>query len=262
MLANYHTHTSRCHHAIGSDEEYIQKAIAEGLKILGFSDHAPYLYPNGYVSYYKMTPDEAPEYFSSLSALREKYKDYIKIHIGYEAEYYPEIWNETVEFWKTANSPEYIILGQHFSTQEYAPAEKRHHSTAGTDDCAKLIDYTNLVIDAVNTGKFTYVAHPDLFNFFGDEDLYREQVRRLVLATKAKNVPLEINILGLRTKRNYPTPLFWDEASKLNPGVVIGCDAHDPKDVANKDDVLNALRFADKYKLNVIEEIELVNPFN
>ena len=147
MLANYHTHTSRCHHAIGSDEEYIQKAIAEGLKILGFSDHAPYLYPNGYVSYYKMTPNEAPEYFSSLSALREKYKDYIKIHIGYEAEYYPEIWNETVEFWKTANSPEYIILGQHFSTQEYAPAEKRHHSTAGTDDCAKLIELLASIYD-------------------------------------------------------------------------------------------------------------------
>ena len=39
MLANYHTHTSRCRHATGTDEEYIQKAIAEGVKILGFSDN-------------------------------------------------------------------------------------------------------------------------------------------------------------------------------------------------------------------------------
>lgn len=262
MLANYHTHTSRCHHSIGSDEEYIQKAIAEGLKILGFSDHAPYLYPNGYVSYYKMTPDEAPEYFSSLSALREKYKDYIKIHIGYEAEYYPAIWEETLKFWQNANSPEYMILGQHYSSEEFVPESIHNHSTDGTDNNEKLLNYTNLVIDGINTGKFSYVAHPDVFNFFGDADFYRDNVKKLVLAANAKNLPLEINILGLRTKRNYPSPLFWETASALNPKVIIGCDAHDPKDVANKDDVLNALRFADKYKLNVIEEIELVNPFN
>lgn len=261
MLANYHTHTARCHHATGSDEEYIQKAIAEGLKILGFSDHAPYIYPDGYTSYYKMQPSEAGEYLYSLSALREKYKDYIKIYIGYEAEYYPEIWDETVEFWKSDSSPEYLILGQHFSTEEYAPAGKRHHSTLGTDECSKLLDYTNLVIDAINTGKFTYVAHPDVFNFFGDEDFYREQIKRLVLAANAKNVPLEVNVLGLETKRAYPSPLFWDEASKFNPRVVIGCDAHAPKDVADKNAVLNALRFADKYKLNVLEEVEIVNPF-
>ena len=41
MLANYHTHTARCHHASGSEREYIEAAIAGGMKILGFSDHAP-----------------------------------------------------------------------------------------------------------------------------------------------------------------------------------------------------------------------------
>ncbi len=38
---NYHTHTSRCGHAGGSDEEYVQAAIKAGYQILGFSDHAP-----------------------------------------------------------------------------------------------------------------------------------------------------------------------------------------------------------------------------
>ena len=31
MTANYHTHTIRCNHAIGSDREYIKKAIECGL---------------------------------------------------------------------------------------------------------------------------------------------------------------------------------------------------------------------------------------
>ena len=32
IKANYHTHTARCGHAIGTDEEYVQAAIQAGLK--------------------------------------------------------------------------------------------------------------------------------------------------------------------------------------------------------------------------------------
>ena len=42
MKHNYHTHTTRCHHAEGSDEDYIIEAIKAGYKTLGFSDHAPW----------------------------------------------------------------------------------------------------------------------------------------------------------------------------------------------------------------------------
>ena len=39
---NYHSHTKRCEHAIGEDEEYVKAAIANGFQVMGFSDHAPY----------------------------------------------------------------------------------------------------------------------------------------------------------------------------------------------------------------------------
>ena len=42
MFANYHTHTARCRHAAGADREYVRSAIDSGVKILGFSDHAPF----------------------------------------------------------------------------------------------------------------------------------------------------------------------------------------------------------------------------
>lgn len=41
MIANYHTHTWRCNHAVGTEREYVERAIEGGLKILGFSDHTP-----------------------------------------------------------------------------------------------------------------------------------------------------------------------------------------------------------------------------
>ena len=33
---NFHTHTSRCHHAFGNDEEFVRAAIQNGFEVLGF----------------------------------------------------------------------------------------------------------------------------------------------------------------------------------------------------------------------------------
>lgn len=261
MIANYHTHTFRCHHAKGEDEEIVKNAIAAGLKTLGFADHAPYIYPDGYVSYYKMTPEESYDYFASLRGLAEKYRDQITIHIGYEAEYYPSLWEDTLEFWKTTNTPEYLLLGQHFIREEY-PTENQVQSFVGSIGEAELQTYVKTVVEGIETGKFTYLAHPDVINYTGgDLDFYREQMTKIVVAAKKINLPLELNLLGIRGKRNYPTPAFWEMAAKYNPDVILGSDAHSPFRVADKDEIVEALRMADKYGLHVIEEIEFVNPF-
>ena len=39
---NYHTHCARCRHAIGTEENYVKKALDYGLDVLGFSDHLPF----------------------------------------------------------------------------------------------------------------------------------------------------------------------------------------------------------------------------
>ena len=63
MFANYHTHTARCHHATGEDKAYVEAAIQNGFQVLGFSDHCPWIFSDGYVSPIRMTPDElAPAY--------------------------------------------------------------------------------------------------------------------------------------------------------------------------------------------------------
>ena len=257
MIANYHTHTYRCHHASGSDEEYIKKAITEGVKILGFSDHAPYLYRNGYVSYYKMLPSEAKDYYTSLSALREKYRDKIEIYIGYEAEYYGEIWEETFEFWRRENTPDYLILGQH---------------VIGNEDGDTLIasgirnthveEYVSQTVAGINTGVFTYLAHPDLISYVGPDEVYEEEMTKLILAANKAGMPLEINMLGLSEGRRYPRDFFWEIAKRYEPRVILGCDAHSPERVADKAEILAALRYADKFHLNVIDTVEIVNPFS
>ena len=58
MLKNYHTHTFRCHHAQGTDEEMVLAAIKSGIKVFGFSDHGPLPYKD-FVSGMRMTIEES-----------------------------------------------------------------------------------------------------------------------------------------------------------------------------------------------------------
>ena len=86
MIANYHTHTPRCNHAQGSEQEYVDAALSAGLKILGFSDHTPYFFPGDYYSTFRMRPEELSGYVSTVSGLRDRYAGKLEIHVGVEAE--------------------------------------------------------------------------------------------------------------------------------------------------------------------------------
>ena len=66
MLENFHTHTARCRHASGTEEEYILQAISGGLQALGFSDHSPFRFPGTYYSTKRMYPEELSEYVSTI----------------------------------------------------------------------------------------------------------------------------------------------------------------------------------------------------
>ena len=54
MNYNYHAHTWRCSHASGTEEAYVQRAIACGITHMGFSDHIPHRFPDGYESYFRI----------------------------------------------------------------------------------------------------------------------------------------------------------------------------------------------------------------
>jgi len=96
MIANLHTHTPRCRHASGTEEEYVRCALDAGLQTLGFSDHTPYPFPNGYYSTFRMFPDELPGYVAAVEDVRRRYAGQIQIHLGVEAEYYPKYFKDMV----------------------------------------------------------------------------------------------------------------------------------------------------------------------
>ncbi len=252
MTANYHTHTWRCHHARGTEREYVENAIRAGLKTLGFSDHSPQLFPNGYVSDFRMLPEELDGYVSTILALREEYRDQISIPLGLELEYYPNYLPQLLPVLR--DQPiDYLLLGQHFVEDEITG----WYVGIRSGDRHRLVRYCDQVIDAMQLGIFTYLAHPDVIRFEGDDKFYTQQVRRLCREARSCGIPLEINLLGVMEQRHYPTPLFWQAAGEEGCPVVMGRDAHQAEALLDFASEEKALKLVKKYGLNLLEDVPL-----
>ena len=252
MISNYHTHTVRCNHAYGEEKEYVEHAIRRGLSILGFSDHTPQYFPGNYYSTMRMRPYELPEYCMAVRNLQATYRDQIRIHLGLEAEFYPAIWGNLLSRLQD-NGVEYLILGQHWLGNE----QFEHGSAGPTADEELLRRYCHQVMDALETGKFTYIAHPDLLNFTGDRKIYCQHMRELVRAAKQSNTPLEINLLGMAYNRHYPNEHFWEIAAEEGCQAILGLDAHAPDHIMNLETEQRALEMVQRLGLELLEAVQL-----
>lgn len=257
----YHTHTYRCGHANGKEEDYILSAIEKGYKVVGFTDHVflPDVIQEGMRGNY----DELNDYINTVNYLKNKYKDKIEIHLGFECEY-GEKYKEYYTYLKKQKGIEYLILGQHLFFENN---DLVWLSCSGAPE--EMLDkYTHTLISAMETGLFTYIAHPDLFiRFFEKITPYvEEHIRMICEAAKKHNVPLEINLGSLRdggrrqkpNHLNYPDEGFFKIVSEYDIPVIIGIDAHDPRDFdPNISDIKYAEEIANKYGLKLLHRMDI-----
>ncbi len=254
MITNLHTHTYRCSHATGTEEEYILRAIENGIQVMGFSEHAPFIFPDGYQSSYRLPMEKAQDYFDTLNNLREKYKDKIEIYIGFEMEYYPLYFSDMYNTVRELGA-EYLILGQHYTGNE-------HPNGVGTSITEKpmhqLIEYVDCVVEGIRTGVFTYVCHPDMIRAVSDMDVYRAEMTRLCLAAKEQDIPLEINFYGIRDNRFYPFREFWKIAGEVGCKAIYGFDAHNTLAAFDGESIAVADEIVSDYGLVLVERPKIV----
>ncbi len=250
MKANYHTHTVRCMHASGTEREYIETAIKNGFKILGFSDHVPQPYPDDFKSTIRMTMDELPGYIDTLEKLRDEYRDRIDILIGFEVEYFPRYFDELLRILRRY-PVDYIIQGQHNVPDEV----DGFYVGRKTDDEDILKDFTDYTIAGMKTGLFTYLAHPDLINYTGDDDTFRKHTSRIVEASIDLDIQLEINMYGFLDNRNYPCDRFFKMASEMGAKFIMGCDAHKPEVVRQPETVPGLMDFLHRNNITIGDNI-------
>ena len=224
---NFHTHTARCGHAAGSDEQYVENAIRGGVKILGFSDHAPYHREDPGE---RMNLSELNGYVQSITALKQKYADQIEIHLGLEVECYKDQWDLLAQYRKDF---EYLILGQHeLCFQGESSYDIR--TPAGLNTYADLIGY------ACEHGLCDIIAHPDvcMWSYPVIDDTVQAIAERIAALSLHYDIPVELNAgSGVRVGKRmyqdglrypYPVRIFFETFAKKHCKVLIGLDVHDP----------------------------------
>lgn len=249
MFANYHTHTPFCRHAQGDEREYVENAIKAGIKILGFSDHVPQIFADGL----RMHLNQSRDYVSKIRRLGAEYRQDITLYCGFEVEYYPSFFPVIHELGR-ALEMDYFIMGQHFLFHKQKGSFRM--ATASPDEW-RLTDYVDQVLEGLATGVFTYLAHPDVIHFTGNEEYYHSEMTRLCQGAKAMNIPLEINMLGFVEHRHYPEERFYRIAAEVGNEIIVGCDAHHATDLLNVEAQHKTRAFAEALGCPILEIVSL-----
>lgn len=251
MLKNYHSHTARCGHAWGTDDEFVQAAIDNGYSVLGFSEHSPWPFMDGYQEIdtrQRIMMEDLDSYLTDMHMLQEKYKDQIEIKIGLECEYFPQYfaWLKTVK-----TKLDYLLLGVHCSDHD----EHLSHYYARSTKPEQVEEYLRCALEGMESGMFAYLAHPELClaDYPEFDDVCKEMVHSICRKAKELDMPLEYNLYGVDKQHRgrqkglgYPCNLFWEAAADHGCTAIIGVDAHRPVNFERQrfldaQDYLNAL---------------------
>ena len=261
-LTNYHTHTSRCKHARNTDEEYVQAALQAGYEVLGFADHTPWPYRNGFVSGIRMDVEQLDEYLGSIRGLQKKYQDSIEIHVGLECEYFPE-YLEWLKRTMREKHLDYLILGNHSDLTDdggfyFGEASRPEH----------IRTYTQRTIDGMRTGLFAYLAHPDVVmrGYPEFDGACEEMAYALCREANEMGMPIEYNLMGNEYKRmknlpwkgvGYPDDHFWRIAAELKCTAIIGLDSHRASHLLETQEYIDAVDYLDGLNIRRVETISV-----
>ena len=222
MRIDLHNHTTRCNHAEGTVDEYIQRAIELGIDIYGFSEHAPMDFDPGY----RLAFEEMDAYTHDVLSAKERYKDDINILLGYEVDYLPGHMDERILSAKV----DYLIGSVHF-IDKWSFDNPEFIAGWNNKDIDEIWQaYFEATEAMAKSGKFDIVGHLDLikvFKFIPKQDT-RILAKDALLAIKKSNMVLELNAAGLRKPIGeiYPSRSLLEEAFALDIPITFGSDAH------------------------------------
>ena len=248
MKANYHTHTRWCNHGTGEIEDYIKAAICGGLRELAITEHVP---RRDNLDHRRIQWEEFEAYNRELDEMIDKYRGQIRVIKGFECEYYPEDLDDYRMF-RDQYGYRLLILGQHRSGKN----KEIDHFAKKTAKEMQL--YADEVCAGLETGIFTFLAHPDLalqgYPSVWDETCERV-MRQIYSACEKYNIPVEINGNGFGRQRAYPSKEALLLSKEYRLRYLINSDAHKPENLCGE--VVAAVEaFAESLGIPVMEYLD------
>ena len=255
--ANFHTHTIFCD-GKNTAEEMVLAAIDKGFDVLGFSGHCFHpLDPDFYSSQdtvWHIPASKIKEYTTTITNLRDKYSEKIKLLLGFEADYFyaPEVGLAVPD--KTAYSefqPDFLIGSVHFvntpkgyyTVDHYAEEILKNLKLLYSDENGNIdgkkavCDYFEAQREMLKKGNFDIWGHPDLvrkrngvLKFFDEsESWYKQELIETASVAAKTGVIAEINTGAIYRKAMddfYPSAQFLEILHSKGIPVCINSDAH------------------------------------
>lgn len=241
LLYESHSHTTLCHHAFGTTDEYAEAAIVRNFKGLTFTCHCPL--PDGFSANVRMAPEEFDEYVNRVYSTRDKFAGRLDVKLGLESDYYPgvEPWLEKLH----TRVPLSHVLGSiHYQVTDY-----RRLFYTGEIFSYQQLYYDHLALSA-ESGLFDTLSHPDLIKNESPADWDFEKLRPFIERSldriAATGVAMELNTSGMQKAlpEMNPSPSQLSLMYQRGIPVVIGADAHVPERVG--DGYVKALKLLGK----------------
>ncbi len=227
MIIDIHNHTTRCNHAEGTIDAYIQKAITLGIEIYGFTEHAPMDFDEKYRPSFL----DMEAYQQDILNAKERYADQIEILLGYEVDWLVGHMDNRV-----LQADVDLLIGSVHFIDKWGFDNPEFLSGWQNRDIDEIWQAYFEAIEAMaKSGYFDIAGHLDLIKVF--KYLPKKDIRLLAKpalnAIKKANMVLEINTAGLRKPiaELYPALPLLQEAYALDIPITFGADAHRPSDV-------------------------------
>lgn len=235
MLVDYHIHTFRCGHAVGTVSEYVAEARKKGLREFGIADHLPlYWLPEDRRDPGLAMPwSDLEVYIEEVQQAQRENPD-LSIKLGLETDYVPGHEAELEKILR--HLPLDYVLGSVHFLGDWAFDDPDRVEQYQQHDIRELYSrYFKTVQQGAATGLFDIMSHPDLIKKFGFKpggsltDLYLETVK----VFKEADVCVDVNAAGWRypCRELYPAPEFLQLCYQYGVPVTLGSDAHKPRQV-------------------------------
>ena len=235
-FADLHTHTILCGHAAGQPEEFLDAAIAKGLKYYGISDHLPC--PDGFDQESRMMMLQYPEYRQIVADMKKRAEGSgTEVLYSCEMDYVPGRMREVADF-VIPEHYDYIIGSIHtvngflVDHPDYTP----RFLECGVDFMWNM--YFDMLCEFVTGFPFHILGHADLLKVFGyrhsDSAVVNQRMYSVFELCAEKNIMVEINTAGWRKPvgEQYPSFELLKLAHQCGCSITLGSDAHKPEQIA------------------------------
>ncbi len=231
---DYHVHESYSSDARGSlVEDYIKVAEQRGIEEIAFTTHEII---TGQYSYFGVQLEEVQQYIDNIHRLDETTP--VKLLVGLEVDYFSEAERQLEKL--VDEYPFDFILGSTHFIGEYDVGSRKDAPAyfGGRPLLEATRDYFRFWIQAVESGLFDSMAHPDYWRRFlhlirpepadiSEYGLVVEAVDALV----SYDVGIEVNSSGRRHEHGiqYPIHEFLELAHEAGlKRITLGSDSHVP----------------------------------